>query len=248
MCASARYEITSFNPKIGESLKVSLKRALLEGKNWGQDQVAIGTSFVFMSEKVWYEMEYILKENRRLMGNGSDNASVMSTPSMFSGSGNDDVSDNESRFSDDFVSRGIPSIDIELGTVNHGKADLKKVVEPAAKPRTARRKQWLCFVWGVSWWIPSLFLSLCGRMKRKDQQIAWREKVALCVIILFLNLFIIFVIAGLGWILCPPLDVLSPGEIQESSSLNSGSLIHMVSSNVVLLIFSMGVITMSLMK
>jgi myosin heavy subunit len=36
----------------GESLKVSLNRALFEGKNWDKNQVAIGTTHVFMSEKV----------------------------------------------------------------------------------------------------------------------------------------------------------------------------------------------------
>lgn len=54
-----------------------------------------------------------------------------------------------------------------------------------------------------------------------------REKLALCVIILLLNLFILFFIAGIGWILCPPTDVFSPGEIQAFSSVDSNSLVQM---------------------
>lgn len=212
----------------GETLKVGLGRALGEGKGWTEDQFRIGTTCVFMSEKVWWEMEYILKENRRLMNNaGSDSASVRSS-SVFGG---DDmvsyISDNESHFSEDFVSRR-PSVEIELGKMSRGKGGEKNPLVDIQKPKkTVRRKQWLCCVWSVSWCIPGFALSLCGRMKRKDIQLAWREKVALCFIIFLMNASILFVIGGLGWILCPPLDVLSPGEVQESQSLNSGSMVHM---------------------
>ena len=121
--------------------------------------------------KVWYEMEYILKENHRLM-NGDDNDSVRSG-SVFGG--NEDaisfISDNESHFSDEFVTNRRPSVEIELG--NMGKSGEKGIHVPEVKPLTTQRKQWLCCVWGVSWWIPASCLSTCGGMKMKDRQLAW---------------------------------------------------------------------------
>lgn len=38
------------------------------------------------------------------------------------------------------------------------------------------RKRWVALTWLFTWWIPSPLLSWCGRMKRKDVRMAWREK------------------------------------------------------------------------
>ncbi|KAJ1956740.1 hypothetical protein EC988_001186 [Linderina pennispora] len=72
---------------------------------------------------------------------------------------------------------------------------------------TRSRKLWVAFTYLTTWWIPSPFLSWCGRMKRPDVRMAWREKVAICVIIVFLWAFLLFIIIGLGLILCPKENV-----------------------------------------
>ncbi|KAJ1950995.1 hypothetical protein FBU59_000410, partial [Linderina macrospora] len=68
---------------------------------------------------------------------------------------------------------------------------------------TRTRRIWAFMTWTLTWWIPSPFLSLCGRMKRPDVRMAWREKVAICMIIFFIWCVLLFVIIGLGLILCP---------------------------------------------
>ncbi|KAJ2100951.1 hypothetical protein GGI09_002013 [Coemansia sp. S100] len=68
---------------------------------------------------------------------------------------------------------------------------------------TKSRRMWVLFTWILTFWIPSPFLSWCGRMQRPDVRMAWREKVAICVIIVFLWFFLLFIIIGLGLILCP---------------------------------------------
>lgn len=98
---------------------------------------------------------------------------------------------------------------------------LKKSAAPAPVKNSRSRRNWLCCVWFSTWWIPSIFLSCCGKMKRKDQQIAWREKVTLCLIIFLLCAFILFFIIGLGWVLCPPKFVLSAGQVGSFNSINS---------------------------
>jgi chitin synthase len=85
-----------------------------------------------------------------------------------------------------------------------GDKPAQKQAEPVVKEfsMTSTRRRWLCFTWLTTWWIPSFILSCCG-MKRPDVQLAWREKVALNIIVLFMCAVTLFYIIGLGLILCP---------------------------------------------
>lgn len=84
--------------------------------------------------------------------------------------------------------------------LNRTKAD-ESIQPPKAKTKT--RRAWVAFVWMNTWWIPSFTLSLCGRMKRPDVQMAWREKVTLCLIVFWLSAMVIFFIIGLPKVICP---------------------------------------------
>ncbi|KAJ2261386.1 hypothetical protein GGI01_002325 [Coemansia sp. RSA 376] len=68
---------------------------------------------------------------------------------------------------------------------------------------TKTRRAWVGFTWAATFWLPSPLLAMVGRMKRPDVRMAWREKVAICVIIVFLWFLLLFIIIGLGLILCP---------------------------------------------
>ncbi|KAF7729902.1 hypothetical protein EC973_003636 [Apophysomyces ossiformis] len=90
--------------------------------------------------------------------------------------------------------------------------DMSKMIEDYHAPQhesveempiTAVRVWWVRCVWLLTWWIPSLFLKWFGKMKREDVQMAWREKVALCILIFFFSAVVIFVIVGLGEVICP---------------------------------------------
>ncbi|OAD01594.1 glycosyltransferase family 2 protein, partial [Mucor lusitanicus CBS 277.49] len=70
-------------------------------------------------------------------------------------------------------------------------------------PITNVRRWWVRFVWLNTFWIPSFLLSKVGKMKRSDIQMAWREKVTLCMIILWFSATILFFIVGLGEVVCP---------------------------------------------
>ncbi|KAF8972826.1 hypothetical protein BGZ46_010035 [Entomortierella lignicola] len=83
------------------------------------------------------------------------------------------------------------------------------------KPKTKTRRIWVAFVWLNTFWIPSFCLSICGRMKRPDVQMAWREKVTLCLIVFWLSAVVIFFIIGLPKVLCPGFDTMyNPDQIQ----------------------------------
>ncbi|KAJ2669113.1 hypothetical protein IWW42_004801 [Coemansia sp. RSA 1085] len=98
-------------------------------------------------------------------------------------------------------------------TVAHTDAE-----DTADPPATTKRKVWLAFVWLCTWLVPSFALKTCGRIKRRDQQIAWREKVALCMIIFWSCAFVVFWIVALGLILCPRQHVYSIGELRSHNS------------------------------
>ncbi|ORX47142.1 hypothetical protein DM01DRAFT_1310468, partial [Hesseltinella vesiculosa] len=70
-------------------------------------------------------------------------------------------------------------------------------------PITRIRKWWSRFVWLMTWWIPSASLRWMGKMIRQDVQMAWREKVTLCLLIFLFSAMTIFVIVGMNQVLCP---------------------------------------------
>ncbi|KAI8047482.1 chitin synthase-domain-containing protein [Thamnidium elegans] len=80
------------------------------------------------------------------------------------------------------------------------------------------RKRWLFFVYLLTWWVPTPFMIYCGRMKRKDIQIAWREKLTLCMVIFFMSAFIIWFLVFFGKLICPHQDVFSQSELQAHST------------------------------
>jgi chitin synthase len=68
------------------------------------------------------------------------------------------------------------------------------------------RTMWLILVWLVTWPFPPFLLSWVGRMKRRDVQIAWREKVTICFLIFLLCGTVVFYIIFFQRLICPEFD------------------------------------------
>lgn len=62
---------------------------------------------------------------------------------------------------------------------------------------------WTFFSKFVTLWAPGFMLSWLGGMKDGPTQQAWREKIALCVVILLMGGFVGFATVGLNAVLCP---------------------------------------------
>ncbi|KAF9001145.1 glycosyltransferase family 2 protein [Cyathus striatus] len=84
------------------------------------------------------------------------------------------------------------------------------------KESSARRK-WVALCWILTWWVPTPFLTYIGRMKRMDVRQAWREKLALNMIIWFMCACAVFVIAILGVVICPTEHVFNSAELASHS-------------------------------
>lgn len=59
-------------------------------------------------------------------------------------------------------------------------------------PISGSRKRWLALVYLLTFYIPSFLITLVGRKKRKDIQLAWREKVAINILIWLSCGFVLF--------------------------------------------------------
>ncbi|KAH6598617.1 hypothetical protein BASA50_003653 [Batrachochytrium salamandrivorans] len=117
--------------------------------------------------------------------------------------------------------------DMELGNISAKKA----APAPApVKPMSRIRCCWLAFTWSTTFCWLSPCLSICGGMRTRDRQIAWREKFALCIIIFFMNAAILFFIVGLGFFLCPKKALLSPGEVSGLFSFGPKAAVYMYGS------------------
>ena len=68
------------------------------------------------------------------------------------------------------------------------------------------RRIWVKLVWALTFWIPSPLLRYIGGLKRPDVRLAWREKLVLVILIMFFNGVVLFLITGLGEVLCPNYD------------------------------------------
>jgi chitin synthase len=132
----------------------------------------------------------------------------------------------ESRFNDGSYCTQVRTESDEMYTSPQQELPEEDVnaTEEKESSMTPGRKRWLWFVWAITFWIPNLFLIKCGRMKRKDIRIAWREKVALCVIITFMCGFIIWFLVFFGELICPHQKVYSTSEL-ESHNQNDDSYI-----------------------
>ncbi|KAF8634990.1 hypothetical protein AX15_000605 [Amanita polypyramis BW_CC] len=80
------------------------------------------------------------------------------------------------------------------------------------KESSARRK-WVALCWLLTWWVPNFVLRYVGRMKRMDVRQAWREKLALNLLIWFICACAVFVIAVLGRLICPTEHVYNTSEL-----------------------------------
>ncbi|KAF0332974.1 glycosyltransferase family 2 protein [Gigaspora margarita] len=80
--------------------------------------------------------------------------------------------------------------------------------QPAAPLLTGKKERkpfdlWVVFSRIITFWAPSILLSKCGGFPDKQSQQAWREKVTLCFIALFMGAIVAFLTVGFRPVLCP---------------------------------------------
>ncbi|RKP20153.1 hypothetical protein ROZALSC1DRAFT_21651, partial [Rozella allomycis CSF55] len=79
----------------------------------------------------------------------------------------------------------------------------KLISQPVDKKDETRFHPWKWFSYLITFWAPPFALRLCGKRDKATQQ-GFREKIALCFIILILCAAVAFLTFGLQRTLCPP--------------------------------------------
>lgn len=217
--------------KAGYSSAEQVKQ-FISGQWWADREVCYGGSMVYLSLGKWRWIESAMK---RIVGDTTvavaDRRSI--APSVEQGTDwervrnsylkdDDTYSEADSQIESEYgfvdearrrSSSRTKTEDIELGSPMVQKVGPREIIEKE-EDLTCSRKCWTCCTWGLTWWVPGFCLGWCG-MKRPDIRMAWREKVALCIIIATMCLSLLFFIIGLRYVICPPVNVLTQSEIQE---------------------------------
>nr|AZQ26801.1 putative chitin synthase 4 [Ganoderma lucidum]QDK64613.1 chitin synthase [Ganoderma lucidum] len=91
---------------------------------------------------------------------------------------------------------------------------------------TSARRRWVALCWMLTFWIPNFVLRYVGRMKRLDVRQAWREKLALNMIIWFFCACAVFVIVFISRIICPTEHVFNTSELNGHSFTNDPNNVY----------------------
>ena len=93
------------------------------------------------------------------------------------------------------------------------KGNEKKMEEVDDVVTSRSRKRWLFIVYLLTFFIPDFLIKWIGRMKRRDIRMAWREKLAINLLIWFSCLFVAFFIVIFPQLICPKQYVFSSAEL-----------------------------------
>jgi chitin synthase len=221
----------------------------IESQYWPPRQQLLGKTKVFLSISKWFwlneEMtrleslnivnpnasEYLLPDPI-IVDSGSTDWFAINGALKYDDENSETGSLNENENDSDYGYQDLADLhrsklDIEFG---FGDSNLKsesmphkEIIEHVSEVTRVRRC-WVCSTWIMTCWIPSMFLSSWGGMKRADIRMAWREKVAICILIFAMCAFLLFFVIGLGLLICPRVNVKSQAEIQTDRLLGDSGL------------------------
>jgi chitin synthase len=103
------------------------------------------------------------------------------------------------------------------------KGNEKTMVEVEEVKTSGSRKRWVAVVYLMTWLIPDFLIKWIGRMPRKDVRMAWREKLAINMMIWTSCLFVAFFIVVFPMLICPKQDVFSAAELSSYNGKNGAS-------------------------
>ncbi|KAI1501023.1 class V chitin synthase [Biscogniauxia marginata] len=231
-----------------ESIFVGSERekveAVVQNKQWPSNEIQIGSTGVFLSERCWMEIASI--------GDGT------SVSGRFASEAGDGTPGSELPFGaskERLLSMGNPlqygdrpragylgsgdDTRSEAGASAFGAGDMfknldtreqmaergneKSLVEVEEYRDSPSRRRWVFMVYALTWFIPDFLIRWMGSMSRKDVRMAWREKVAINFLIWLLCLCAAFFIVGFPMLICPKQYVFSSEELSSYDGKDGAS-------------------------
>lgn len=181
---------------------------ILEQRRWPANEARCGVTGVFLSERCWLEIADIssvqLPPRTQYVDAEIDDDGITPGSRGFGGSNvhlvpgqsprgyySDDKAGNYFGVSDGKSEAGASAINgdmfrnLETRSVMAEKANEKaqKLQSIEEHQVSGSRKRWMFFVWALTFYIPNFMIKAVARRKRKDMQTAWREKLAINLLI-----------------------------------------------------------------
>ena len=235
----------------GETILVGSEREraemFIDEKRWPANEVQIGSTGVFLSERCWMEITGLGRDpsfQGRLGQSSSDGFDGLSpgdqnpfaskealnstgnTPLMYGEKGRGGYFESDDTRSEAGVSAlgagdMFKNFDTREQMAERGnEKDLQEIEEFKDTPR---RKRWVFTVYFLTWFIPDFLIRWVGRRARKDVRMAWREKLAINMLIWFMCFVSAFFIIGFPMLVCPKQYVYSAAELSSHNGKGSNS-------------------------
>ncbi|KAL7627388.1 hypothetical protein AAE478_001581 [Parahypoxylon ruwenzoriense] len=204
--------------------------AVVHNKQWPSNEVQIGSTGVFLSERCWMEISQLGDgTSNRFASEAGDGSSPGDLP--FGASKERLMSIGNAAQYSDKPRGGYLDIDTrsEAGASAFGTGDMfknldtreqmaergneKSLVEVEEYKDSPSRKRWVFLVFFLTWFIPDFLIRWMGRMPRKDVRMAWREKVAINMMIWLSCGIAAFFIIVFPMLICPRQYVYSSEEL-----------------------------------
>jgi chitin synthase len=223
-----------------ETILVGSEREKVEmvvhDRQWPSNEVLIGSTGVFLSERCWMEIAS-LGDGHSASGRYPSDAGDGMTPSpdlpfgaskerLTSSFGNTPQYSDKARGG--YFGAAQDDTRSEAGVSAFGNGDMfknldtreqmaergneKSLVEVEEVKDSPSRRRWVFVTYLMTWFIPEFLIRMCG-MPRKDVRMAWREKLAINMMIWFSCLVAAFFIVVFPMLICPKQYVFSPEEL-----------------------------------
>ncbi|OAA68366.1 chitin synthase [Niveomyces insectorum RCEF 264] len=236
-----------------ETLLVGSERekveSIVEEKRWPSNEVQIGATGVFLSERCWMEIAQLgdVASQSTRYGLSSEAGDGVTPVGPFGASKERLIANSYSPSASGDKARagyfGSNDVDArsEAGVSAFGGGDMfknldtreqmaergneKAMVEVEEYQDSTKRKRWVFIVYLLTFFIPDFFIRYIGRMVRKDVRMAWREKLAINIIIWFSCLFCAFFLVAFPRLICPTQHVYSAAELSANNGKHSSAFV-----------------------
>lgn len=223
---------------------------VLDEKRWPGNEARVGSTGVFLSERCWADLakvgervipSYGLEDDggdallHPRSANYADSKvrllnSVDHSPGAYIYGDESKQGSNASRDFDGRSEAGFSAFNsgdmfrnLETREQMLEKGNEKEMEEVDELTVSGSRKRWMALVWFLTWYIPTPAIRFIGRMKRKDVQVAWREKFAINLLIWLCCGIAIFIIVGFPALICPTQHVYSASELSSHDGEDGNS-------------------------
>ena len=197
---------------------------ILDEKSWPGNEARVGTTGVFLSERCWRQIARIPEigpaqgrytdespyADNLAPGDGGMTYSDSKAHLLSPHGPSPGAFYHDDKAAGYFGSRDLDAkSDAGASALNHGdmfrnletreqlaeKGNEAKMAAIDERPTTASRIRWMSMVWLMTFWVPDFMIRLVGRMPRKDIRTAWREKLAINMLIWLSCAFVVFIMS-----------------------------------------------------